>query len=940
MRVPRIAALPVPLALFEARAPFQLLEVTEAFAEGVLGTRSANVGERLDDVVRAPELAIAIRATARDGARRAVTIVDPQTSRRWEIVVALVADGRAATVACVAADVTGALANRRRLTESNARLAALTAFSRSTLTATADELLAAAAAAAAARHASNIGPAAIYFGTARGALECKARAGTREERDHLIPDVIAEERFPILRSVLREGTLRVVASSPALPEDERSLLRNLGMAWLTIVPIGARHAQRGIFLLFSRAATPGVRPEQLQLIEACSGLLALALDRRELYAAVEKERAGLALVLEQIPDAVVIADEYGAAVQANPEARRLFGSSPERGNGANLTFGDLGIPRALAGETVRGALGVVRRDGAEPAWIISSAAPLRTTEGVARGAVAVATDVTAIRRAQDALRVLADASAALAASLDYRGTLPTVARLLVPRVADVCAIDLCEGDRVTRAAFACGDGVPSAIAHGLAERPLAAGGADGALLVEQVSDGDLDTLASDADQLGLLGALGIRSFVRVPIAARDRLYGTLWLAMSASERRYGPDARVLAEDVARRVATAIDNARLYENAQQADRRKDEFLAMLSHELRTPLAPVMAWMQILKRAPDADRVRNAVEVIERNVRLQATLIDDLLDLTAITRGKTTLERAALDLRDVVDAAVDTVRAKVAEKSIVFVRELPEEPVMVEGDANRLQQVVWNLLANAVKFSPDGERVLVSLGCEDDAAVLRVRDRGEGIAPEFLPHVFDMFQQQERGHRRRFGGLGIGLAIARHVTELHRGTISVDSAGAGKGAEFCVRLPLLSGAAVPTARTASTAAFEGRAVLLVEDVPDTREAARLMLESMGVRVVDAAEGQEALAKLEETPIDVVLCDLRMPLMDGFEFIRRVREHPRHRALPVIAVSGYATVDDEARTREAGFDGYVRKPFMEAALAAVVERVLHERNRAAAS
>ncbi|TMA82711.1 MAG: response regulator [Deltaproteobacteria bacterium] len=276
-----------------------------------------------------------------------------------------------------------------------------------------------------------------------------------------------------------------------------------------------------------------------------------------------------------------------------------------------------------------------------------------------------------------------------------------------------------------------------------------------------------------------------------------------------------------------------------------------------------------------------------------------------------------------------------RAKTSEKAIVLACELPDEPVVVEGDANRLQQVVWNLLTNAIKFSGENAPVQVSLTTDEGTAVLRVRDRGAGIAPEFLPHVFDMFRQQERGARRSYGGLGIGLAIAKRVTELHRGTIEVHSEGMGRGAEFCVRLPLASS---PPAEAAESAmvfrSLPIGAVLLVEDVPDTREAAHALLEEMGVRVIEAAEGVEALAMLDRHPVDLVLCDLRMPLMDGFELIRHIREHPRHRELPVIAVSGYATEDDEQRTRAAGFDGYVRKPFVESTLAAAVDRVLHER------
>jgi signal transduction histidine kinase/ActR/RegA family two-component response regulator len=404
----------------------------------------------------------------------------------------------------------------------------------------------------------------------------------------------------------------------------------------------------------------------------------------------------------------------------------------------------------------------------------------------------------------------------------------------------------------------------------------------------------------------------------------DGMPALLYVGSDATARERDRGAAAVATDITH-----------YRRVEESLRVIDEFLAMLSHELRTPLAPIMAWMQILKRAADPERVKAAIEVVERNVRLQTALIDDLLDLTAITRGKVDLEYTPQDFCTVVETAAETVRAKIAERGIVLVCELPDVPVVVEGDANRLQQVVWNLLTNAIKVSSDSAPVQVSLVTEGDAAVLRVRDGGTGIAPEFLPHVFDMFRQQERGARHSYGGLGIGLAIAKRVTELHRGTIEVRSDGVGHGAEFCVRLPLAS--STPVNATASAAAFHSlpvTTVLLVEDAPDTREAAHALLGEMGVRVIDAAEGAEALLKLEQHAIDLVLCDLRMPLMDGFELIRRIREDPRHRGLPVIAVSGFATGDDEQHTRDAGFDAYVRKPFVESTLAAAVDRVLRQR------
>lgn len=943
---------PFAMALVAADEPFSLIVANAAFADYV-GQRDGRLaGMPLERLLASadlsPRVVDTLRGVASDRVPRSEVEATGFPRRWWETTVSYVEHARAPSLLYAARDVTEREQQRRRLQESRTRLAALTAFARSSLSVDVDGLLAAAASAA-----GNVsyGPAAVYLGDAAGPLRRAGTSSGPESTGPALPDVLPAARFSLVRNALEAGgSTRLIRYRVRLAIDERDLLRRRGMAWLAAIPIRGQRSTLGLVVAMSRDPR-GVLPEQLQVLEACASQLALAIEHANLFREIETERAGLALVLEQIPDAVLIADLDGRVAHANPAAGRLLGIAtgtrvPVDAAGASVVenssgaFGDLGIGRALAGEIVRGVLGVVRGDTAEPTWIMSSAAPLVTPSGARTGAVAVASDITRHRRAEEALRVLAETSAALVESLDYRGTMPVVAEILVPRVADICTIDIVTNDVSTRIAHAAVEATAPHLVRALGHASTACRvAADGRpQVVADVRDADLRALTDDPAQVALLRELGIRSSMSIPIGARGSVYGTLWLAttVSGSGRRYGGEAQVLAEDVARRIGNAIDNARLFQDAQEADRRKDEFLAMLSHELRTPLAPVMAWMQILKRAPDPERVRAAIEVIERNVRLQATLIDDLLDLTAITRGKVTLDRAPHDLRAIVETAVETVRVQVTEKGIVLACELSDEPVVVDGDANRLQQVVWNLLANAVKFSPQGERILVRVAREGDTATLRVRDRGSGIAPEFLPHVFDMFQQQERGDRRRYGGLGIGLAIARRVTELHRGTIDVASEGLGHGAEFCVRLPLTSETVEQRNGSPTSTVLEGRTVLLVEDVPDTREAARVMLEQMGVRVVDAAQGEEALIKLDEGVVDVVLCDLRMPLMDGFELIRRIRENPHHRTLPVIAVSGYATHDDEERTRRAGFDGYVRKPFVESALLAAVERVMHERQR----
>ncbi len=940
---------PLAMVLVEAKTPFRAIVANAAFLRDVAGGSSLDRAQRfgLRDVLAVDERESTLSMLARvAGDRTARSCLEYRaTDRRyWEVRASPVDHEGSPALLYVGSDVTARERERRGLERASDRLAELTAFTAAGLLNPERLTDALVDTAASVSH----GFAAVYVGAAAEPLRRVAARGLRADHREIMPETLTPGRFRLVRSVLTNGGSRVFPYSPALPSDERTLLR--GMHWLAIVPIRTRDRSIGVLVAVARGAATGLPRDDIRLLEWCAEQLGFAIEHGELFRGIDHERAELAVVLEQIPDAVVITDPDGRIVRENPAARQLFeradtadpAAATASPDGAGLgalpgTLGDLGITRALAGETVRGALGVVGGGRAEATWVVSSAAPLRAADGSLTGAVAVATDVTQHRRVEESLRVLAETSAVLASSLDYHGTLPTVAQLLVPRIADVCAIDVVEDGSATRIAFACDESIGESVRAlrdvPLPEATVAAGG--GARLVEQVAATALGALAADVRQLDSLRALGLRSSVVAPIAARGRHCGVLWLATAQSFRRYDASTLALAEDLARRVAAAIDNALLYQAAQEADRRKDEFLAMLSHELRTPLAPIMAWMQILRRAGDPEHVKAAVDAVERNVRLQTALIDDLLDLTAITRGKVHLESTPQDFRAIVETAVETVRMTMSEKAIVLACEVPDESVVVEGDANRLQQVVWNLLTNAIKFSGENAPVQVSLERHDDAAVLRVRDRGAGIAPEFLPHVFDMFRQQERGARRSYGGLGIGLAIAKRITELHRGTIEVHSDGVGRGAEFCVRLPVAPSPPVHAGEPAM--AFRSLpvgAVLLVEDVPDTREAAHALLEEMGVRVIEAAEGVEALAMLERHPVDLVLCDLRMPLMDGFELIRRIREHPRHRDLPVIAVSGYATEDDEQRTRDAGFDGYVRKPFVESTLAAAVDRVLQQR------
>lgn len=362
--------------------------------------------------------------------------------------------------------------------------------------------------------------------------------------------------------------------------------------------------------------------------------------------------------------------------------------------------------------------------------------------------------------------------------------------------------------------------------------------------------------------------------------------------------------------------------------------KDRFFAVLSHELRTPLTPILAWTQVLRREAESARARHAADVIDRNARLQARLVDDLLDINRVMRGKIDLRLQPLDVTEVLRTAIDGIAESAERKGVRIDRFEPRGYLLVNGDAGRLQQVFDNLLSNAVKFTPTGGSVGVSLSREGDQAVVRIRDTGVGMAPEFLPVAFEIFQQQEEGTVRRYGGLGIGLALAKSLTELHTGTIEAASEGIGRGTEMTVRLPLLAGDAptmssVPRSESA-LAGLDGVTVLLIEDVEDSREAIRVMLEQLGARVHVAGDGRKALDILASASPNVILCDLRMAGMDGFELIRRLRwADPIH--TPVIAMSGLSSAKDRESTRRAGFHAHLSKPFDYPALLAVIQSAL---------
>ncbi|WP_445635221.1 histidine kinase [Nostoc sp. DSM 114161] len=369
-----------------------------------------------------------------------------------------------------------------------------------------------------------------------------------------------------------------------------------------------------------------------------------------------------------------------------------------------------------------------------------------------------------------------------------------------------------------------------------------------------------------------------------------------------------------------------------EELKQANRNKDEFLAVLSHELRSPLNPILGWSSLLRsRKFDENTTNRALETIERNTQLQIQLIDELLDVSRIIRGKLNLTFAPVNPVAVIEAALETVRLIAETKSIQIKTQFDTNVGKVSGDFYRLQQVVGNLLSNAVKFTPAGGTVEVSLSLTQDLtshwAVIQVKDTGQGISPEFLPHVFEYFRQADSSTTRKFGGLGLGLAIVRHLVELHGGSAMADSPGIGQGAIFTVRLPLMkesraareAGKPGEATEKFNFSALNGVRILIVDDDADTREFVSFLLQQNGAAITAVASATEALAAIAQNVPDLLISDLAMPEIDGYGLMKQIGAMPQHKGgeIPAIALTAYVGESDRERVLAIGFDKHVAKP-----------------------
>jgi PAS domain S-box-containing protein len=427
----------------------------------------------------------------------------------------------------------------------------------------------------------------------------------------------------------------------------------------------------------------------------------------------------------------------------------------------------------------------------------------------------------------------------------------------------------------------------------------------------------------------------MRGWLAAPLIGRDgRNLGLIQLS-DKIEGDFTVEDEAVLRQLANVASAVVENIGLYHAAQGANRAKDEFLATLSHELRSPLSAVLGWARILRReALDRDTAAQAVESIERNVRVQTQLVDDLLDVSRIVSGRLKLEVQTVELAPIIEACVDAVRPW-AEANGVRLDVVLDFQAFVSGDAERLQQVIRNLLSNALKFTPKGGRVQVRLHRTESVAEVVVSDTGHGIAPELLPHVFERLWQADGSTTRRHGGLGLGLAIAKHLVELHGGTIRAESAGPGTGATFTVRLPVAlvsrppERSAEPHGAAGGAIRLSGTRILVVEDESETRAVLDRLLRERGAEVRSVETAAEAFDVLGSWVPDVLVSDIGMPGEDGYSLIRRIRALPADRGarLPAVALTAYVKADDRRKALEAGFQTHVSKPVDPDELALVI-------------
>ncbi len=565
-------------------------------------------------------------------------------------------------------------------------------------------------------------------------------------------------------------------------------------------------------------------------------------------------------------------------------------------------------------------------------WHLGRALPVRDDDGQVVRWFGSGTDIDDQKRTEQASRFLAEAGRTLSGLVDYPSALEAIADLAVPDFADWCAVDIVGLDgSLGRLALSHWDRTKIDFAREFQQRfPQREGDEYGphrvvrtgvATLIPKVTEEMLRAIAHNEEHFRLLRRAGIRSCILVPLRAGHEVIGAITFLTSDSGRQYGAADLATAEEVAYRASIAIENARLYSDVQRADRQKDEFLAVLAHELRNPLAPIRTALQLVRLSPNDRTMRDrAWDVMDRQVQQMIRLVDDLLDVSRITRGKVELQKQRMELASVVSQAVETSRPIIEAAGHELTVTVPAEPIELEADPTRIAQVFSNLLNNAAKYTPRGGHISITAERQNGEATIRVRDSGVGIPDDMLTGIFDMFTQVDRSLEKTQGGLGIGLTLVKRLVELHGGTVEAHSDGPGTGSEFVVSLPAREIALVRPVlqphRHETLSPSRRLRVLVADDNRDAADCLAEMLRLSGHDVRTAHDGLAALEAADTFTPEVALLDLGMPRLNGYEAAEQLRDRFSEEIV-LIAITGWGQDDDRRRSAEAGFDRHLVKP-----------------------
>jgi len=714
-------------------------------------------------------------------------------------------------------------------------------------------------------------------------------------------------------------------------------------------------------------------PDDRRFVDTFARLCASALLRslrreRELVA-----RRWLSTTLQSIGDAVIATDNDGRVTFMNGVAERLTGFSEGEARGLPLEevfviFSELTrelvespVTKVLREGTVVGLANhtLLRAKNGREIPIDDSGAPIRDSQGRIYGVVLVFRDVTNEKKEEKRRAFLARAMETLVSSRDYRSTLTRVAELAVPELGDWVTVDILDAETSGAHQLAVAHVDPSKVrfareigerypphrdARSGVSRVILSGKSE---LYAEIPEALVEAAARDANHLRILRELKLESAMVVPLKSEGgRTIGAMTFIYADSGRRYSADDLAFAEDFARRAVMAIENAlavsevetarareqAMREEAELANSAKDHFLATVSHELRTPLNVILGWSVVLREREAPPEIQRALGVIERNARAQARLIEDVLDVSRIVSGKLSLTPRAVNVGEATRIAVEAMRPAAEAKRIELSVAGPvdERAMTITADADRLQQILWNLLTNAVKFTPKDGKVAVSAERIGSEVCIQITDTGEGIHPAALPYVFEPFRQADSSTTRRHGGLGLGLSLVKQIAAAHGGTVEAVSHGPGQGATFVVRLP--ARAATESVTRSSQPSDPGRAtpppsgrrlegvsVLVVDDEVDARELVAEAFLQAGAEVHQAASASEALRELDAQRPSVLVSDIGMPHEDGYALLRKVRALPAERGgqIPALALTAYARVEDAERAYEAGYQRHVAKP-----------------------